>query len=322
MSNQVIAAFNGDADGLGALHLMRRWGGLEPDRLLSGVKRNQALLRQMVRFDGQTIFVFDVAVEKNRAELDQALAAGCRVTWFDHHKSADIPHDHELFQGHIDPATDTNTCRIVHQYLDQADETIKWALVGMYGDNLHQIGDEMAQEAGLAEADIQALREVGELINYNAYGGLVADLTYSPLLLAHLMEPFDDPLRFRAETEVIEKLATARDDDLTRAQAAEQLGDGIYRLPNKPWARRVVGEFANRLARQEPDSAHAVLVELQDGAYVVSVRAALNNPVGAAGLCAQFPTGGGRERAAGINRLPSDQMTSFVDRFKAWASKG
>jgi hypothetical protein len=34
-----------------------------------------------------------------------------------------------------------------------------------------------------------------------------------------------------------------------------------------------------------------------------------------AALCLQYPTGGGREAAAGINHLPMDDVGSFTERF-------
>lgn len=34
---------------------------------------------------------------------------------------------------------------------------------------------------------------------------------------------------------------------------------------------------------------------------------------GADTLCRRFPTGGGRANAAGINRLPDDQLEPFLD---------
>ncbi|UCH28113.1 MAG: hypothetical protein JSV06_07385, partial [Myxococcales bacterium] len=61
--------------------------------------------------------------------------------------------------------------------------------------------------------------------------------------------------------------------------------------------------------------AHSVLTERADGTYLVSVRAPLENKQGADGLCRQFPTGGGRAAAAGINALPSDQLDAFIDAF-------
>jgi len=50
------------------------------------------------------------------------------------------------------------------------------------------------------------------------------------------------------------------------------------------------------------------LTEQDDGAFLVSVRAPFNNRVGADKVCSQFDTGGGRAAAAGINRLPADDV--------------
>ena len=56
-----------------------------------------------------------------------------------------------------------------------------------------------------------------------------------------------------------------------------------------------------------------VFTERADGTYLVSVRAPLDNKQGADELCRQFPTGGGRAAAAGINALPGDQLDAFID---------
>jgi hypothetical protein len=88
-------------------------------------------------------------------------------------------------------------------------------------------------------------------------------------------------------------------------------------LPNAPWARRVGGVLANALARAEPAVAHALLTTLPHGGFLVSVRAPLIAPRGAERLCRQFVTGGGREAAAGINRLPAADYDQFVLAFLA-----
>ena len=46
--------------------------------------------------------------------------------------------------------------------------------------------------------------------------------------------------------------------------------------------------------------------------YTVSVRAPLNNRVGADEICGQFSTGGGRRAAAGINQLAQEQVDEFI----------
>ena len=87
----------------------------------------------------------------------------------------------------------------------------------------------------------------------------------------------------------------------------------MFILPDETWARRVSGVYSNDLANASPARAHAVLTERPDGTYLVSVRAPLENKQGADELCRQFPTGGGRAAAAGINALPGDQLHAFID---------
>jgi hypothetical protein len=58
-----------------------------------------------------------------------------------------------------------------------------------------------------------------------------------------------------------------------------------------------------------------VITPKRDAGLLVSVRAPLSNRSGADELCREFPTGGGRAAAAGINDLPEDQLQAFIDRF-------
>ncbi len=78
------------------------------------------------------------------------------------------------------------------------------------------------------------------------------------------------------------------------------------------------GVFSNDLANGDRNRGHAVLTAKAGGTYLVSVRAPLDNKVGADELCMQFPTGGGRKAAAGINDLPADMLQEFIDAFAAY----
>ncbi|MDG2220147.1 MAG: hypothetical protein P8L85_02130 [Rubripirellula sp.] len=81
----------------------------------------------------------------------------------------------------------------------------------------------------------------------------------------------------------------------------------------EPFSRRVSGVYSNQLARENPNRAHALASLLPSGEYLVSVRAPLASKEGADELCRQFPTGGGRKAAAGINQLPGDQFDTFLE---------
>ena len=52
-----------------------------------------------------------------------------------------------------------------------------------------------------------------------------------------------------------------------------------------------------------------------DGHHRVSVRAPYHRKEGADDLCRQFPSGGGRKAAAGINALAQDALDQFIDQF-------
>ena len=102
------------------------------------------------------------------------------------------------------------------------------------------------------------------------------------------------------------------------AAAATQAtpGSAVFLLPDEAWARRVSGVYSNDLATNNPSRAHAVLTLNAKGNYLISVRAPMDNKQGAADLCMQFPTGGGRAGAAGINDLPLDRLQDFIAAFE------
>ena len=89
----------------------------------------------------------------------------------------------------------------------------------------------------------------------------------------------------------------------------------MFQFPNAPWSRRVSGVFSNKLARESPDLAHALLVERADGTFLVSVRAPISRPYGADKLCLKF-SGGGRLTAAGINKLAPEDVIRFFTAFE------
>ena len=69
--------------------------------LVTGVKRDIGLLARVVAAAGDEVWALDIALEKNRRALDDLLARGARVRYFDHHFPGEIP-THPLFEAHID----------------------------------------------------------------------------------------------------------------------------------------------------------------------------------------------------------------------------
>jgi len=104
---------------------------------------------------------------------------------------------------------------------------------------------------------------------------------------------------------------------LARACAPLEENDAgrIYQFPAASWSKRAAGVFINERARECRDLAHALLVDNGDNTLMVSVRAPLTNRQGADTLCLNFPTGGGRRAAAGINILPEEQSHRFARKF-------
>ena len=309
--------FNGDADGICALQQLRLQSPRE-SILVSGLKRDINLLQQVDAVAGDEITVLDVSLDKNRDALVDLLDRGARVFYADHHFAGDIP-DSELLDAHIDVAADTCTSLIINKLLDNAEA--RWAVVGAYGDNFDQPAYELGAAIGLSEHDLAELQQLGICFNYNGYGFDLDDLLFHPADLFALVHPFADPAAFIADEPAYADLLAQYQDDMSRAQNArphtESGAGAVYLLPNEGWARRLVGVMGNELAKQHPDRAHALLIDMGDGHHRVSVRAPYNRKDGADVLCRQFPSGGGRKAAAGINALAHDALAQFIDKFNS-----
>jgi hypothetical protein len=311
--------FNGDADGLCALTQLRNAEPREA-QLVTGVKRDINLLQQVHAEADSRITVLDVSLDKNREGLQRALDAGAQVFYCDHHFAGDIP-DSEQLHSIINTAPDVCTSLLVNNYLDGA--YLAWAVTGTFGDNLKDSARAIAKPLGVDEAALQQLENLGIYINYNGYGSNLQDLHFEPVELYRLISQYASPFDFISDgAQHFQKLEQGYHQDMASAAAlAPEYRDAAvaaFMLPDEPWARRVSGVYSNDLANADPDRAHAVLTVRANGCYLVSVRAPLNNKTGADELCMQFPTGGGRKAAAGINDLPADMLQQFLDTFAAF----
>jgi len=312
-----IDVFNGDADGICALHQLRLADPADAE-LVTGPKRDISLLKRVEAGAGDAVTVLDIALSKNREALDRLLAAGARVRYFDHHQPGDIP-AHPHFEPHID--TDANVCTslLVNTYLQG--RHLPWAVTAAFGDNLADSARAAAVPLQYSDDRLAQLQSLGECLNYNGYGETLDDLFYDPAELYRQLRPFADPFAFIAESPVYATLNAGYQEDMARAvsvSAAESREAGrVFLLPAEKWARRISGVFGNALAVEAPTQAHAVLTAKPDGGYVVSVRAPLAAKSGADELCSQFETGGGRKGAAGINHLPESDLGRFIVAFYA-----
>jgi single-stranded DNA-specific DHH superfamily exonuclease len=311
----IYDAFNGDADGLCALHQLRLADPAETT-LVTGVKRDIGLLKKIDAQAGDEIVALDIAVEKNLAQLEAALARGVKVRWFDHHNPGELP-VHPNFHATIDTSADICTSLLVDRHLSGAHRA--WAVAAAYGDNLHDAARRAAEPLGLGMTRLDALRELGECLNYNGYGDSLEDLHFHPADLYRAIHPYVDPFAFVHEAAEFHTLRSGYALDMAQARsvpAAEVRPSGaVYILPDEAWARRVSGVYANDLATAQPQRAHALLTRSPKGHFVVSVRAPLARKTGADELCKQFETGGGRKAAAGINILPEARIPDFIAAF-------
>lgn len=181
--------FNGDADGICALHQLRL---AKPLRsvLITGVKHDAALLGRVPLRRGISVTVLDISLYANRTALLALLAHGITVEYFDHHFAGAIP-EHSHLNTHIETTPDTCTSMLVDRHLGGQHRL--WAIVGAYGDNLAHAAQTLAGSRGLQRGQVEQLRELGESLNYNAYGESEADLLIPPARLYEMLRAYADP---------------------------------------------------------------------------------------------------------------------------------
>lgn len=307
--------FNGDADGICALHQLRL---AQPaaSELVTGVKRDTELLRRVDAGPGDEVTVLDISIDRNREALMRLLDRGAIVRWFDHHHGGKLP-AHLGLIATIDVSHLVCTSILVDRHL--SGRFRPWAIVAAYGDNLPGPARALAATLHLGDEAVATLRELGIDLNYGACGETEADVLLPPLETYRLVSRHRDPFTLRDEP-FMAKLAQSRLADLANLEgiAPRQTGPfaDAYELPDEPWSRRVMSTFANRLANADPARAHAVLVPNAQGGYGVSVRSPAGGP-NAAHFCQRFPTGGGRAKAAGLQNLPRDRLEEFLDALDA-----
>jgi len=323
--------FNGDADGIIAL-LQLRLAEPKESVLITGVKRDISLLKQVDVSKATAVTVLDISLEKNNQALQALLDNQVDVFYVDHHRTGEIPNSTKLTTL---LNTDANICTslLVNDFLKG--QYINWAIAAAFGDNMQASAKALAEKVGLTETEQAQLSELGVYINYNGYGASVDDLHFHPADLYQALLKYPDPFTLINESgSIFWQLKQAYLADMAKAQSAkvisEQSSVKAVQLADEPWARRVSGVFGNDLANQAPDRAHIVLTlnkvdEQQEShsspdlaSYTVSLRAPLNNKQGAGDICSQFPTGGGRAAAAGVNALPVSQLDEFIKHVESY----
>lgn len=317
-----VFVFNGDADGLAGQHIL----GLElgpPDLRITGLKRDIKLLAGVPSMDSGHVRAVDISLRQNLEALPALLARGnIKVTWYDHHDAGE-PKEHPNLTLHINQAPDTCTAAIVNAVCGR--KYPLWAAMAAFGDGLPATAGALLAAGGATAAEGEAVREAGILVNYNAYGESSGDVLFAPADLAERMAPFASAPDFAREASILRPLAEQFAADRERFRGLSPVLDAgkarIFLVPDEAWARRYAATWANERILAEPSEALAMIHPRSDGAYSVSIRAPRGQGsagASAADLAREFPTGGGRKLAAGINSLPHGELERFMERFRAF----
>jgi hypothetical protein len=314
-----IDVFNGDADGIFSLIQLRKVKPIDATEqlLITSVKRDISLVQQISTEQAinASITVLDISFDKNNTAVEQVLAVADKIFYCDHHQAKSL-FSHPKLTALIDTAPTVCTALLINQYLKNAQPL--WAVTAAFGDGLDKPAAALAQQLGLTGEQQTQLKQLGMLVNYNGYGACEADLHFAPATLYQQLVTYDSPFAVIADQQSpFAALKAGYDADLAEARSCKPLSDSTsvlaVQLDNAPWAARISGSYGNILAAENPEKAVVIASSNADGSLTISLRAPKSNPYGAADICSQFATGGGREGAAGINALPVSKLSSFID---------
>ena len=308
--------FNGDTDGIFAWHQLRLVHPRDAT-IVTGVKRDVGLVSRVNAGDGDLVTVMDVSHAKNRKDVQRLLDSGAIVEYFDHHDPSELI-AHPNITYHINTEPNISTGLIVNSYVKG--KNCLWSIATAFGDNHIELAINMAKSEGLDDEQINLLKQIGLVVNYNSYGQTADDLFYSPEEIAEAVKACgSDVFRFTEQSDIFSTLLENFSNDMASAGCQEPYSISengvIYTLPNEVWTHRIMGSFSNHLVSTNKDLACAISVLNSDGTYRISVRSSINNPHGAGDLCKKFG-GGGREKAAGINNLPESELEEFKEEFE------
>ena len=307
--------FNGDTDGIFGWHQLRLAHPREAT-LVTGVKRDVGLVGRVEAGEGDLVTVLDVSHAKNRKDVQRLLDSGATVEYFDHHDPGELI-EHPNITYHINTEPNVSTGLIVNSHVNG--KNCLWSIATAFGDNHRDLAVNMAKANDLNDEQINILKQIGLVVNYNSYGQTAEDLFYSPEEIAEAARACgSDIFRFKDQSDIFSTLLENFEKDMSAASCQEpySISDKavIYTLPNEPWTHRIMGSFSNHLVSTNKDLACAIVVLNSDGTYRISVRSSINNPYGAGDLCKKFG-GGGREKAGGVNNLAASDLDDFKKEF-------
>ena len=312
-----IDVFNGDADGIFSLIQWRKGFPVDASLVISGVKRDNALIQQIgdEQALGATVTALDISFDKNTDALRQVLSHVESVFYCDHHQAKTL-FEHPKLTTVIDFSPSVCTGLLVSEYLEQRFHL--WAIAAAFGDSLNSVAYAECEKLGLGSEEVEQLRELGVLVNYNGYGADLNDLHFKPQDLYRKLMAYDSPFDVIADdASPFVALRAGYAEDLHKAAGAIVVAENkvvkALLLDDAAWARRISGTLGNDLAHANPDKAIVIATPNADGSTLtISLRAPKSNLQGAGDICSAFATGGGRAGAAGVNSLPMDELERFV----------
>ena len=231
---------NGDADGLCAVV---QWRLAKPQSatLVTGLKRDIALLDRVVAKAGDQLLVCDISMRRNLSALLGLLACGAEVSYFDHHEAGTVP-SHPRLHVHVAIATTTCTSLLVSEHLGHPYR--HWALVGAYGDQLDSVADALAAAWGVPAHQQQQLRTLGQAINHNAYGDSDADVGMAPARLYDILKVVSRQLAVERNPDGTETKGRIFDGSIDTLRELIGLLD-TCNLTNDPSMQRMARDLSN-----------------------------------------------------------------------------
>jgi hypothetical protein len=313
-----VFLFNGDADGIVAQHILGMQLG-QPELRITGLKRDIQLLSKLPILDSADLHALDISLRSNEDAIPALLAKeNIHLTWYDHHDPGEGITHPRLVQ-HIHQAPGMCTGAIVNAVCGRRFPL--WAAMAAFGDNLPVTAEALAKEGRASLEEVKLIQKTGILLNYNAYGEQPEDVLFQPATLAQEISRFTAAQEFCQQNSIFTPLENQFNSDEAHFHDLKPLIQNpcamAYLVPAEAWARRFSATWANQTVLENPLQALAIIHLRSDGNYLVSIRAPRGQvrAPSAADLAAEFPTGGGRKLAAGINNLPSDDFNRFLNRF-------
>ena len=254
-----VDVFHGDADGLCAVHQLRLARPVppgSPHQIVTGLKDDVELLARVRGAPGCIVTALDVSLDRNRAALLRVLDEG-----------AEVQHRPPLRRCGAETSATAGAHRHgrrrVREHLVDAlvgGAHRAWAVVGAFGDNLESAAAALAAAGARRGADRHAApaRRGPQLQRVRRQSRRCAACARRAVS-GHAGTRRPPGLRSDRPRRTPDRTAQVRPRrSLTLAPLRFDADRAVYRLPAQPWSGRVIGTFANALARTHPRRGHAV----------------------------------------------------------------